>query len=113
MEMHSRASQRSSRRPSSARIGRDRGMPKNDRVRAQRGGASLQLKIGLPYQIYVNAPRAKFGGLGCRVWAAVGAPITGVGLSVLTPPLERGGNVRYWVQAGTVRYVDSNAVDIP
>ena len=52
----------------------------------------MQLKIGLPYQIYVNAPRAKFGGLGCRVWAAVGARLLKVGLSVLTPPLERGGN---------------------
>ena len=92
MEMHSRASQRSSRRPSSARIGRDRGMPKKLSSPCAARGASLQLKIGLPYQIYVNAPRAKFGGLGCRVWAAVGARLLKVGLSVLNPPLERGGN---------------------
>ena len=48
MEMHSRASQRSSRRPSSARIGRDRGMPKNDRVRAQREGLRCSSKSGYP-----------------------------------------------------------------
>jgi len=51
----------------------------------------LQLKIGLPYQIYVDAPRAKLVAWD-RVWAAVGARLLKVGLSVLTPPLERGGN---------------------
>ena len=49
------------------------------------------VKIGLPYQIYVNAPRAKLVAWN-RVWAAVGARLLKVGLSVLTPPLERGGN---------------------
>ena len=51
----------------------------------------MQLKIGLPYQIYVDAPRAKLVAWD-RVWAAVGARLLKVGLSVLTPPLERGGN---------------------
>lgn len=51
----------------------------------------MQLKIGLPYQIYVDAPRAKLVAWD-RVWAAVGARLLKVGLSVLNPPLERGGN---------------------
>ena len=62
-----RASQRSSRRPSSARIGRDREMRISSAAPCAARGASLQPKIGLPYQLYVSAPRAKFGSLGWRV----------------------------------------------
>ena len=60
-------------------------------VRSARGFVAAQNRATLP-NLYVNAPRAKFGGLGCRVWAAVGARLLKVGLSVLTPPLARGGN---------------------
>ena len=62
-----RASQRSSRRPSSARIGRDREMRISSAAPCAARGAPLQPKIGLPYQLYVSAPRAKFGSLGWRV----------------------------------------------
>ena len=65
-----RASQRSSRRPSSARIGGDREMRISSAAPCAARGASLQPKIGLPYQLYVSAPRAKFGGLGWRVGCA-------------------------------------------
>ena len=76
----------------------------------------MQLKIGLPYQIYVDAPRAKLVAWD-RVWAAVGARLLKVGLSVLNPPLERGGNAVldtgwYRMVPRYLRYVDSNAVDI-
>ena len=67
MGMHGRASQRSSRRPSGARIGRDREMRISSAAPCAARGAPLQPKIGLPYQLYVSAPRAKFGGLGWRV----------------------------------------------
>ena len=65
-----RASQRSSRRPSSARIGRDREMRISSAAPCAARGAPLQPKIGLPYQLYVSAPRAKFGSLGWRVGCA-------------------------------------------
>ena len=70
-----RASQRSSRRPSSARIGRDREMRISSAAPCAARGAPLQPKIGLPYQLYVSAPRAKFGSLGWRVGCG-GCPVT-------------------------------------
>ena len=47
-------------------------------------GAPLQPKIGLPYQLYVSAPRAKFGGLGWRVGCGR-CPITKSGIERLNP----------------------------
>ena len=65
-----RASQRSSRRPSGARIGRDREMRISSAAPCAARGAPLPPKIGLPCQLYVSAPRANFGGLGWRVGCA-------------------------------------------
>ena len=55
-----RASQRSSRRPSSARIGRDREMRISSAAPCAARGAPLQPKIGLPYQLYENSVPTKF-----------------------------------------------------